>query len=87
VSRAHSCLRCSHDPCDCNRALKAYDAAEAVRRRSSGGTQPEAERKRPSRGMRLSLDAWRALGALAERGGVTRSAVVERLVLAAVRAR
>jgi len=49
-----------------------------------GGTQPEAERKRQSRGIRLSAEAWQALEALAATSGETRSAVVERLVLEAV---
>jgi hypothetical protein len=52
-----------------------------------GGTQPEAERKRQSRGIRLSAEAWQSLEALATTSGETRSAVVERLVLKATRRR
>lgn len=47
----------------------------------SGGTQPEAERKRQVVPVRLSAEAREALARLAERDGVTRSAVVERLLL------
>ena len=52
-----------------------------------GGTQPESERKRRVVPVRLSADARKALDALATSAGVTRSAVVERLVLAAVQGR
>lgn len=65
--------------------VTARPGAKIATQRRSGGTQPESERKRQSRGIRLGAAAWLALDALAASWGVTRSAVVERLVLAAAK--
>jgi hypothetical protein len=47
----------------------------------SGGTQPEAERRRQVVPVRLSAEARAWLTQLATQSGLTRSAVVEALIL------
>jgi hypothetical protein len=47
----------------------------------SGGTQPEAERRRQVVPVRLSAEARAWLTQLATQSGLTRSAVVEQLIL------
>lgn len=49
-------------------------------KRSSGPTQPEHERKRPQKLLRLSRWHQENLALLAESEGVSESALVERLV-------
>ena len=46
-------------------------------------TQSELERKRPAAAIRLPVAVWQALDALAVGWGISRSKVVERLILGA----